>query len=214
MDSLERCNDKDISEVDIKRLADHAGQIIGVIWQSVTSEKGVNAKQALFIASAAAGYACHNAVKSIDPALFAVVNMKDGKNFYFGDAVNKFFAENKSSVLSFCVGAYEGLNKGARIPDVVGIIKSVAQNVGNPSYRIWGEVDLATAYKTGKSWFNSIYEHVMKEHCRDVREQQIILAIVLQNIMLKVMTVGPHSEVFYKAVECVCFVSKMDDDSI
>jgi len=206
--------DKNITGDDLKRISEGAGHIINMFTGVFKTPKGTDIKKALLFSSGIAGYACHNAVKKINPNMFVQVKTKDGKNYYFGDAVNKYLAENKYSVLSFASGSFKGVKSTVAVPDPRPIFALIANNVGNADYKVWNEITPGNLYVQIKQCYEGIYDNMTKNYCKNVSEEPILFGIVLQNIMINAMTVAPHDEVFKLAIESAVMVSKMDDDSL
>lgn len=203
-----------IGEDDINRLLVSADEVMKVLVEKFTEERGVAIKQVLIYASGLAGFACHRAVKEISPNLFMKIGTNNGKTYYFGDAVNKYFIESKYSVVNLCQGAYKSVAPDAEIPDVYDIISTVAKNVGDDSYRIMGIVNPAEEYVEIKNYFNEIYESQIVKFCKTVQEEPVLLGIVLHKVLKTAMQLGDRDNIFAVAIENACYISKMDDDSI
>ena len=92
-------NKKETDEQIAKRLAGNAGGIIEMLKHVFTTDKGLDITMPLLYAAGLAGYACHQAVKATKGS-FVQVTTTDGKNYYFGDDVNKYLLENRTSVYS------------------------------------------------------------------------------------------------------------------
>ena len=179
-----------------------------------TGPEGISIDKMLLCASGLAGYACRQAVKANrEPVM--VVATKNNKNFYMGDAVNRYVLEDKYSVLSACNAFFENYAKvGEDIPDVTEIVKKAVLGIGDESYRLWGLYEPANIYCSVRKYWNEIYGEMIAPCCKKAEEMPVLFASVLQNIMAISSQAAPARELYCDALECVIFISKMDDDSI
>lgn len=207
-------DDSEVTKRDIERLRIHAKEMEKILINRATSRQGVQIREALMYASGLAGYACHNTVKQISPNAFVVVEMKNGKKFYYGDAPNHFLLENKYSILSWCVSAYQYSYQDRSLPDVNQIIATVAEHIGDETFQIWGEWDASRAYSEIRNCYQQIYETMTAKYCKNVKEEPVLFGIVLQDIMVRLMPVANGDEIFTFALQNACYISKMDEESI
>jgi hypothetical protein len=104
--------------------------------------RGVHSETLLCSLGALAGYACQASLRAQalvagKPAnsAFNVVRTKDGKEYFFGDGLNRLLAEDKLSVWSVAAGAAQ--HAGARtLPDLNEIFKHTAASVGSEAFGI------------------------------------------------------------------------------
>lgn len=203
----------DLTEEDVERLAQNAGNIVAMFKDTFSSGFGLDIEKALMFSAGMAGYACHQAVIA-NKEPFMAVSMADNKKFYMGDAVNKYLMESKYNVLGFCDGFFELKGLGMTKPDPIEIVKREAKVLGDKGYRIWDKIDPAVAYKEVKACWEGIYSNMTGAYCKSPSEWPVLYGIVLQNIMIEAAKVTTVSRVYNMAVECVLYISKMDDDSI
>lgn len=89
-------------ELVVVRLASRAGSIIEMLKASfMTKDKRLDMTFPLIFAAGLAGHACIEAVKANKEELVCVTTA-DHRNYYYGDAINAYLLENKTSVYSFC----------------------------------------------------------------------------------------------------------------
>ena len=81
------CSDTQITMEDVERLAKDAGKVIAM-FEHVCPDK----LERLKMASAVAGYACHQAVEA-NGEKFVNVETEDGLEFYFGSALNYYLLD-------------------------------------------------------------------------------------------------------------------------
>jgi hypothetical protein len=196
----------EITKADVNRLAQYAGSIINM-FVHVYPDK----TQRLKYVSALAGYACHQAVIA-NGEVFAKVETDEGLEFYFGDAVNYYLMENQFSVLGFMQGFYENKNDTAKKIDAVSGIKTAVSVIGDNTYRIWGKHEPGQLFKETKACWDGIYNNMTGAFCKNPSEWPVLYGIVLQNIMFQ--SEMNAEETFYKALECMLYISKMDVKSI
>lgn len=199
--------------MDIDRLIEHAGHIVAMFKHVCETPKGIDLRRALLYAAGMAGMACHMAVKQTGKP-FVVAGTADGRSFYLGDALNAYLLEGQYSVLSLCNGFFSHYAEGEEKPDAMAIVANVAQNLGNDSYRIWNQLDPDAAYRAVKDCWVGIYDNMTGKYCETPDEMPVLFAIVLQNIMATAAQVAPKPAVYAMALECACYIAKMDDDSL
>lgn len=203
---LTEVDEHGITMADVERLTKEAGHMVAMFEQVYPDRT-----ERLRVVSALAGYACHQAVKSNGEA-FVTVQTKDNREYYFGDGVNYYLLEGPFSVLVFMKGYYKKTVMNPRPLDVHGVVQKAVSNVGNDLYRIWNQEFPDLLYGRIKECWNGIYHNMTAKYCRNAAEWPVLFGIVLQNIMFQSEMNG--EETFYKALECVLFMSKMDDKSV
>lgn len=198
---------KETEEQVLKRLAGNAGHMIEMFKAHFNTSNGVDIFSALIFTSALAGHACHRAVKA-EGGVFSVVSTKTGKNFYFGDDVNKYLLESRLSVVSFCTAVTDVTGD-----DVLKIAADQAMRIGAESNKICG-YDPGPLYEQVSQCWDGIYDNMISKYCNSSAEWPILFGIVLQNILIAAINAGaPKDEAGRIAVECAMAVSKMDSDS-
>ena len=198
---------KEPEEQILKRLAGNAGNMIEMFKAHFNTSNGVDIRSALIFTSALAGHACHRAVKT-EGGVFSVVSTKTGKNFYFGDDVNKYLLENRLSIVSFCTAVTDVTGD-----DVLKIAADQAMRIGAESSKICG-YDPKSLYEQVSQCWDGIFDNMISKYCKSSAEWPVLFGIVLQNILITAINTGaPKDEAGRIAVECAMAVSKMDSDS-
>ena len=198
---------KNSEEQMVKRLAGNAGNITNMFYQMFSSPQGVDLTRVLIFAAGLAGHACHQAVKA-EHGDFAVVKTTDGRTFYFGDSVNQYLFNSKTSVIGLCTAA-------VRFPgdDVLKIIADFSQSIGAKEQKICG-LQPEYLYRQVSQCWEGIFHNMTDRYCNSPSEWPILFGIVLQNILIKAVQVGaPEEEAVRFAIEAAAAISKMDQDS-
>ncbi len=110
---------------------------------ALKNERGVHVETLLACVGSLGGYACHMAIrdaiiktgKAKEKEVFVIMGGEDGKQYYFGDMVNKPLAEDPISFWGLVGGAAQDLDKEG-LPDIQGIFQNVASTVGGESFGI------------------------------------------------------------------------------
>lgn len=198
---------KETEERVLQRLAGNAGNMIEMFKAYFNTVDGIDLRSALIFISALAGHACHRAVKA-EGGVFAVVTTEAGKRFYFGDDVNKYLFERRSSVVDFC-RAVTDVTKD----DVLAIAADQALRIGEGPYTICG-CDPGALYEQVSRCWDGIFDNMISKYCKSPAEWPVLFGIVLQNILIMAINAGAaKDEARRTAVECAMAVSKMDSDS-
>ena len=200
------CSDTQITMEDVDRLAKDAGKVIAM-FEHVCPDK----LERLKMASALAGYACHQAVKE-NGEKFVNVETEDGLEFYFGSALNYYLLDSSFSVMGFMKGFYVNKATEPKELDIDTPIKQSASNVGNREYLIWGQHVPAILYEQTRECWLGIYQNMTSKYCKNPSEWPVLYGIVLQNIMFQFDM--DAEETFFKALECALYISKMGSKSI
>ena len=191
----------------LKRLSGHAGNVLNMFKAYFNTPNGIDIRRALIFTAALAGHACHQAVKA-EKGTFAVVTTKDGKNYYFGDDLNRYLLEDRLSVVNFIL-AVSDISQD----DVLAIVAGFAQHIGEENLSVYG-YGPKSLYEQVNSCWEGIFVNMTSQYCKSPAEWPVLYGIVLQNIMLTAIDAGaPKDEVGKIAVECAVAVSKMDKDS-
>lgn len=103
-------------------------------------EQGIHLESLLCALGSLAGYACQASIRAQNLAAgqdanarFSVVNTVDGKQFFFGDAMNEALLEGQYSVWSLAAGAAE--HAGAQeFCDLDDLARHTAASAGSPEF--------------------------------------------------------------------------------
>lgn len=120
-----------------------AKEIFQRLTQGMKDEKGVHIESLLCALGALAGFACQASVRGEyilekgfdEKKVFTILGCANGRQYFFGDMVNKLLAESQYSIWSLAAGAVQhlGVNK---LIDIGEIFKHTAQTVGGDSFGI------------------------------------------------------------------------------
>ncbi|MBQ8068004.1 MAG: hypothetical protein IJ201_06645 [Solobacterium sp.] len=191
-----------------KQLASDAGKVIAMLKGTLRTEQGTDLTACLLYAAGLAGMACHEAVKASNGS-FHVATVKDGRKFYFGDDVNRYLLEGRTSVFSFCNAV-----TNVTADTVRALAVSVVQRVGGEDLTIWN-MPADIVYQRIKTCWDGIHENMTVRFCKAPSEWPVLYGIVMQNILLESIKVGaPAEEAGRMAMECALVISRMDTDSL
>ncbi|MFL6699693.1 MAG: hypothetical protein ACJ8GJ_21195 [Vitreoscilla sp.] len=109
---------------------------------AMKDDKGVHAESLLCALGGLAGYACQASLRAAalakglpEQSYLTQVDTRDGKKFFFGDALNKPLAESNLSLWNVAVNAAR--QAGCTTPpDLAGIFKHSSQVVGSPEFGV------------------------------------------------------------------------------
>ena len=198
---------KETDEQRLKRLSKNAGNVLEMFKAYFNTTRGMDATKALIFTSALAGYACHQAVIA-EHGKFVKVTTKDGKNFYFGDDLNKYLLEDKLNVVGFCTAVTDISSE-----TVVSIVKDFATKVGEENYTVCGYKP-KSLYEEVQNCWEGIYDNMTSKYCKSPSDWPVLFGIVVQNILIMSLKAGaPKDEAGEIAIKCAVAVSKMDKDS-
>ena len=191
-----------------KQLASDAGKVIAMLKGTLRTEQGTDLTACLLYAAGLAGMACHEAVKASN-GNFHVATVKDGRNYYFGDDVNRYLLEGRTSVFSFCNAVTDVT------PDTVrALAVSVVQRVGGEDLTIWN-MPADIVYQRIKACWDGIHENMTTRFCKSPSEWPVLYGIVMQNILFEAIKAkAPAEEAGRMAMECALIISRMDTDSL
>lgn len=110
--------------------------------EAMKDGRGVHAESLMCAVGALAGYSCQATVRALnrsqgldEAAHLVVVSMDDGERFFFGDALNKYVAEDELSVWSLAAGGAQACGC-AKIPDIEPIFKHAAESIGTKDFGV------------------------------------------------------------------------------
>ena len=199
---------KENEEQIAKRLASNAGSVIAMLKGTLRNEQGTDLTACLLYAAGLAGMACHEAVKASNGS-FHVATVKDGRKFYFGDDVNRYLLESRTSVFSFCNAV-----TNVTADNVRALAVSVVQRVGGEDLTVWN-MPADIVYQRIRACWDGIHENMTARFCKAPSEWLVLYGIVLQNIFLESIKAGaPAEEAGRMAMECALIISRMDTDSL
>lgn len=118
-------------------------EVVAQLLRVMKDSKGVHAPTLLGALGALAGYACQASVRAEqvqmngtpEPKVFVLVQGKDGRQYFFGDLLNKPLAEDRYSVYSIAAGAAQALG-AKQLIDLKEIFTHVAHTVGGEIFGV------------------------------------------------------------------------------
>lgn len=204
---IEASNAKMTDEQLLERLAGYAEPVLNAFLAKFKKPSGIDMRQALVFSAAFAGHACHRAAKKRKES-YAVVTTEDGKNFYFGDDVNRYLLEDRLSVVNFILAASE-ISK----EDVLSIVAEFSSMIGSEDLSVC-EYEPQSLYEAVSQCWEGIFDDMTSKYCDSPAEWPILFGIVLHTILQMAIGAGePKGEMGKRAVACAVALSKMDKDS-
>jgi hypothetical protein len=121
-----------------------AQEVLQRVMQGMKDEKGVHIESLLSALGALAGYACQSGLREefihgkglSENQLFVLVGGADGRQYFFGDNVNKPLAETQYSVWSLAAGAVHHLGVDPTTVNLGDIFQHVSETVGGDRFGI------------------------------------------------------------------------------
>ena len=180
--------------------------------------RGVHSETLVCALGALAGYACQaslraqalNAGKGANSA-FNVVKTKDGKEYFFGDEINRLLAEDKLSVWSVAAGAAQ--HAGAKaLPDLNEIFKHTAASIGSNAFGIVRYPGTGAAKEPPIAYLRALWPVLLqplRELTGDPRLWPLAYALAIQQaIELSKDSLGPEAALII-AMEAAVPMSKV-----
>lgn len=152
-------------------------------------EQGIHLESLLCALGSLAGYACQASIRARSVAQgqpenadFAVVDTEDGRQFFFGDAMNEALLEGQYSVWSLAAGAAEhaGAQEFCELDDLV---RHTAASVGGPAFgvpRLPGEHAPGTRPVEFLKVLWPAMTPILEMFCEDPQEWPIVYGVAIQ----------------------------------
>lgn len=158
------------------------------------TEKGVHIESLLCALGSLAGYSCQSSLRALaiekgqhENSVFNIVKTTDGKQYFFGDALNQVLAESHSSVWTFsAAGAQDAGCK--ELPDVFDIFKYVSHVVGTKDFGILRLPEEHQPHHSPIEYLKFFWPNllsVLKQFCQHPSEWPIAFSIEIQNIIFR-----------------------------
>ncbi len=204
--------------LDRPKLAGRA--LVQSLISGLTNEGGVHVETLLCAAGSLAGYSAQAGLRELlvvragqpEESVFVIAIGKDGKRYFFGDALNKPLAEDRYSVWSLAAGAAVHLGCSQPI-EVKEIFQHVAATVGGPDFGIpripegHGPADLPSSW-VKHGWTKAL--SIVRPHCESPAEWPIAFGIAIQEIMTQAKSVIDPCLALSIVMECAIPMSKVD----
>ena len=197
-----------------------AKEIIQQLLHLLRDNKGIHSESMLAVLGTLAGYACQASVrqefvanqKLPEEGIFVVATGTDGKNYYFGDYLNKPLAENQYSVWSLAAGAAQSLG-ASQLVDLADISKYVTTTVGTETFgvpRIPLERKPSHLPKDYLKYFWSTLHPIVIKFCPEPHNWPILYGFAIQEAMVLIKDVIKPNDALLIVMECAVPMSKID----
>lgn len=194
-------------------------EVVQRLLNGMKTERGIHIESLLCALGSLAGYACQADLRSQaqkqgipENKVLMVIGTKNGKNFFFGDHLNKALAESKFSIWSLAAGAAQH-NGCTKLPDVAEIFGYVTSTVGDENF---GIPRLPDAHKPGDlpiNYLKSLWPamlNIIQPFCKESLEWPILFGFAIQEVMdLSKTTIKPELALLI-VMESAIPMSKVD----
>jgi hypothetical protein len=181
--------------------------------------RGIHVESLLACLGALAGYACQASVRARNlvpgarsPATQLVVAQgADGRQYFFGDALNEPLAESRFSLWSLTAEAVQKLGKPP--PDLTDVFRHVAATVGGPEFGLprvpeaHRPRDLPIRYLKAM-W--PVMLPIAKRFCDEPSQLPIVFGLAIQHAIVMGRTMIDPTLAASIAMECAVPMSKVD----
>jgi hypothetical protein len=161
--------------------------------KSLRDENGVHIETLLTILGALAGFSCQMSIreelaqsdKRSKAEPFMVVCGADGKNYYFGDALNRPLAESQWSIWALCAGAAQHMGC-TELPDINDIFRHVSETVGSERFGVPRVAQAHQANDLPINLIKTIWPKTLPfvaEFCDRPVQWPVLLGIAIQQAM-------------------------------
>jgi hypothetical protein len=182
-------------------------------------ERGVHIETLLCALGSLAGYSCQASVRERlkqggqpEEKEFVIANGKDGKKYFFGDALNKPLAEDQYSVWSLAAGV--ATHVGCEQPVNIGeIFEHVAATVGGPEFGIPRIPESHRPCDPPSNWVKYGWSKALatvQEYCESPSEWPPAFGMGIQEAMTQAKGVIDPCLALSIAMECAIPMSKVD----
>ena len=168
--------------------------ILARLMQAMQDESGNAHLQSLFCAlGALAGYACQDSLRELaaekgiaEKDMFMIVQDRDGKQYFFGDALNGLLVESDLSVWRFIVQAADHVG-ATQFPDLGELFKHTADTLGSDAFGIPRTAEPHQAQHTPLHYLQTLWPALApdaKRFCDSPTELPILFAGSIQELIL------------------------------
>lgn len=183
---------------------------------AMKNEKGVHAESLLTALGALAGFSCQMGVRAGGGgAQLTVATTKDGRRFFFGDALNAPLAESPYSVWALCAGMAQHL--GAPLPDLDEIFQHVSRTIGSEDFGVPRFPGEGRAADLPINYVRAIWPNVLpllSELCAGPAEWHIATGLAAQEAIGATKGVINPSWAVKIVMECAIPMSKLDPSEV
>ncbi len=167
-----------------------AKEVFNYLVNGMKDSKGVHIESFMCILGSLAGYSCQASLRKEliemkglnENQVFAIVEDKDKKKYYFGDLVNQPLVENQYSVWALSAGAVQHLGI-TKMLDVREIFAHVSMSVGSDSYGIPRVPDAHKPSDIPYNYVRSLWTKflpIAEHYCASPSEWPIMFGMAIQ----------------------------------
>ena len=180
---------------------------------------GVHIETLLCLVGSLAGYSAQASVRQMnvergiaEEGGFVVVSGKDGKKYFFGDAVNKPLAEDQYCVWSLAAGiaTHLGCQQPVKIDD---IFRHVATTVGTPEFGIPRIPEGHRTVDLPSHWVKTVWPQalaIVQNYCESPSEWPVTFGFAIQEVMTQAKGFIDPCLALSIVMECAIPMSKAD----
>ncbi|MDO8330631.1 MAG: hypothetical protein Q7T36_09185 [Fluviicoccus sp.] len=188
------------------------------IMTMLKTERGVNIDYALSMLGALAGYACQAGIFSDHDELVqhgvVPVTDKDGRQYLFGDAVNRLLVATPDCLWNYVAGAAQGLGyQNVQSFDLNSIFSHVAKTVGDRSFGVprWLPEHQAPDIPINcLIHFWPKFQGIAEFFCLNPKQWHIMFAFAIHELMTQARSVLPPEVAVHLVMESAIPMAKVD----
>lgn len=183
-------------------------------------QRGVHIETLLCAVGSLAGYSVQASVRELlvrqggqpEEKVFVIANGRDGKKYFFGDALNKPLAEDLYSVWN--LAAVVATNLGCQHPvKVEEIYRHVAATVGGPEFGIPRIPEGHQPADKPSNWIKHAWPKALatvQDYCKSPSEWPVAFGIAIQEVMTQARGAIDSCLALLIVMECAIPMSKVD----
>jgi hypothetical protein len=194
-------------------------EVFGRIVDRMKDSRGIHVESLLACLGALAGYACQASIRARSllpgaksPGMQLVIAQgADGRQYFFGDALNAPLAESRLSLWSLTAGAVQKLGKP--LPDITGIFEHVASTVGGPEFGIPRVPEAHRPADLPINYLKTMWPVILpiaKPYCTEPSELPVVLGLAIEQAIVMGRTVIDPTLAARIVMECAVPMSKVD----
>jgi hypothetical protein len=187
---------------------------------ALKTENGVHIESLLSALGSLAGYACQESIRAEfvyikgnpEIKVFSIAGGADGKNYYFGDMLNKPLAESQYSVWGLAAATAQHLGSKELI-NLNDIFAHVSGTVGGASFGIPRIPENHMPADPPSNYVKFIWPKLLplvKEYCAQPAEWPILYGLAIQEVLNMSKGVIDPTLALSIVMECAIPMSKVD----
>ena len=198
------------------KIAAHA--LLERTFSSLNDGKGVHVESAFALLGSLAGQACLQSAlvqtagktPANDADALITVSDKQGRQYYYGNPINRPLLENRLSVWSLVGGAVQA--HGGQLPDVNDIVRHVTQSIGTPQFgipRLPQDVEIRHLPQTCLLAWQAFKTAILDALPVPTHDWPLAYALAIQQLMEQGKDVLPPAKAAVIVMECAVPMSKI-----